>query len=56
LQWIAAYVTEIAGERVPLLVAGDSAGANLSAVAAQRALKVGGPAIRLSGTAASGLG
>lgn len=47
LQWIAGHLTEIAGERVPLLVAGDSAGGNLSAVVAQRALKAGGPAIGL---------
>jgi acetyl esterase len=47
LQWIAGHLTEIAGERVPLLVAGDSAGGNLSAVVAQRALRAGGPAIGL---------
>jgi acetyl esterase len=47
LQWIAGHLTEIAGERVPLLVAGDSAGGNLAAVVAQRALKAGGPAIGL---------
>lgn len=47
LQWIAGHLTEITGERVPLLVAGDSAGGNLSAVMAQRALKAGGPAIGL---------
>jgi acetyl esterase len=45
LQWIAAHLTEIAGERVPLLVAGDSAGGNLAAVVAQRALTAGGPAL-----------
>jgi acetyl esterase len=45
LQWIAAHLSEIAGERVPLLVAGDSAGGNLAAVVAQRALKAGGPAL-----------
>jgi acetyl esterase len=47
LQWIAAHLTEIAGERVPLLVAGDSAGGNLAAVVAQRALTAGGPALEL---------
>jgi acetyl esterase len=47
LQWIAAHLTEIAGERVPLLVAGDSAGGNLAAVVAQRALTAGGPAVEL---------
>ena len=47
LQWIAGHVTEIAGGRVPLLVAGDSAGGNLAAVVAQRALTAGGPEIGL---------
>jgi acetyl esterase len=47
LQWIAGHLTEIVGERVPLVVAGDSAGGNLSAVVAQRALKAGGPPIEL---------
>lgn len=47
LQWIEGHLTEIAGERVPLLVAGDSAGGNLAAVVAQRALQAGGPAIGL---------
>ena len=45
LQWIAGHLTEIAGKRVPLLVAGDSAGGNLAAVVAQRALTAGGPAV-----------
>jgi acetyl esterase len=45
LQWIAGHLTEIAGQRVPLLVAGDSAGGNLAAVVAQRALTAGGPAV-----------
>jgi acetyl esterase len=47
LGWIAGRVPEVAGGPVPLLVAGDSAGANLAAVMAQRALKAGGPAIGL---------
>ena len=47
LQWIAGHLPEIAGERVPLIVAGDSAGGNLAAVVAQRALQAGGPAIGL---------
>ncbi len=47
LLWTAGHLAEIAGERVPLLVAGDSAGGNLSAVMTQRALKAGGPEIGL---------
>ena len=47
LQWIAGHLTEIAGEPVPLIVAGDSAGGNLAAVVAQRALDRGGPAVEL---------
>jgi acetyl esterase len=47
LVWIAGHLTEIAGEQVPLIVAGDSAGGNLAAVVAQRAMKAGGPAIGL---------
>jgi len=47
LLWTAEHLTEIAGQRVPLLVAGDSAGGNLAAVMAQRALRAGGPQIAL---------
>ncbi len=38
---------ELVGARVPLIVAGDGAGGNLSAVMAQRAKAAGGPAIAL---------
>jgi len=47
LEWAAGHVTELAGEPVPLIVAGDSAGGNLAAVVAQRAAAAGGPAIAL---------
>ncbi|HEX6854481.1 MAG TPA: alpha/beta hydrolase [Streptosporangiaceae bacterium] len=43
LQWAAANMGEIAGGEVPLIVMGDSAGGNLSAVMAQRARREGGP-------------
>ena len=45
LQWAAERMPEIAGRDVPLIVMGDSAGGNLSAVIAQRALQAGGPRI-----------
>jgi acetyl esterase len=47
LKWVDAHLDEIAGSRVPLIVAGDSAGGNLSAVVAQRARREGGPAVAL---------
>jgi len=47
LEWAAAHATELAGEPVPLIVAGDSAGGNLAAVVAQRAVAASGPAIAL---------
>jgi len=47
LAWAGARVEELAGSRVPLIVAGDSAGGNLSAVVAQRARAEGGPDISL---------
>ena len=48
LEWIGAHLQEIAGhEDVPLIVAGDSAGGNLSAVMAQRARDRAGPPIAL---------
>lgn len=47
LLWIDAHLEHIAGSRVPLIVAGDSAGGNLAAVLAQRAERDGGPAIAL---------
>jgi acetyl esterase len=47
LQWAESHLDDIAGRRVPLIVAGDSAGGNLAAVVAQRALARGGPALAL---------
>jgi acetyl esterase len=47
LRWVDAHVDEIAGRRVPIVVAGDSAGGNLAAVVAQRAKAQGGPPILL---------
>ena len=41
LKWTAAKVDEIAGRRVPLIVAGDSAGGCLAAVVAQRSREAG---------------
>jgi acetyl esterase len=45
LEWASERMTEIAGHPVPLVVMGDSAGGNLSAVVAQRARDAGGPQI-----------
>jgi acetyl esterase len=45
LLWAHDRVEELAGARVPLIVAGDSAGGNLAAIMAQRAKAAGGPAI-----------
>lgn len=47
LEWAAEHMTEIAGGEVPLIVAGDSAGGNLSAVMALRARDRNGPAIAM---------
>lgn len=47
LRWADEHVEELAGERVPLIVAGDSAGGNLSAIMAQRARDSGGPDVAL---------
>lgn len=47
LEWTAAHMDEIAGREVPLLVAGDSAGGNLSAVMAVRARDRNGPKIAM---------
>lgn len=44
LRWVDAHLEEIAGERVPLIAAGDSAGGNLTAIVAQKA-RAGGPEI-----------
>jgi cation diffusion facilitator CzcD-associated flavoprotein CzcO/acetyl esterase/lipase len=46
LRWVTANIEQIAGADVPLIVAGDSAGANLAAVISQRAREAG-PAIAL---------
>lgn len=43
LQWAHTQAAEIAGGPVPLIVMGDSAGGNLSAVVAQKARDAGGP-------------
>jgi acetyl esterase len=45
LRWIDENLERVAGARLPLVVAGDSAGGNLSAIVAQRARAEGGPAI-----------
>ncbi len=47
LRWADDHLEELAGSRVPLIVAGDSAGGNLSAVVAQRAKAENGPDISL---------
>jgi acetyl esterase len=47
LRWADAHSGDIAGRRVPLIVAGDSAGANLATVTARRARDEGGPEIGL---------
>jgi acetyl esterase/lipase len=45
--WVADNIEEIAGARVPLIVGGDSAGGNLTAIVTQRAKAEGGPEIAL---------
>jgi len=47
LEWVGNHLKEIAGREVPLIVAGDSAGGNLSAVMALRARDRGGPPLAL---------
>lgn len=47
LAWVGANMDELAGSRVPLIVAGDSAGGNLAAVVSQKARDQGGPPITL---------
>jgi len=43
IRWVDEHMEQIAGRRVPLVVAGDSAGGNLSAVVSLRARAAGGP-------------
>jgi acetyl esterase len=47
LRWADEYRAELPGGPVPLIVAGDSAGGNLSAIMAMRARAAGGPPIAL---------
>ncbi|NBE53215.1 alpha/beta hydrolase [Streptomyces boluensis] len=47
LCWVGAHVAELGGDPEALVVAGDSAGGNLSAVVAQQARDEGGPALAL---------
>ncbi|MQA00862.1 MAG: alpha/beta hydrolase fold domain-containing protein [Dehalococcoidia bacterium] len=47
LQWVGEHLGDIAGQDVPIIVAGDSAGGNLAAVMALRARDRGGPEIAL---------
>ncbi len=47
LEWTAAHLDDIAGAEVPIFVAGDSAGGNLSAVMAVRARDRNGPKIAM---------
>lgn len=45
LQWVAGHIAEHRGDPARLAIAGDSAGGNLAAVAANRAAEDGGPAL-----------
>lgn len=47
LRWVDAQMEALVGRRVPLIVAGDSAGANLATVVARRARDRAGPEIAL---------
>lgn len=47
LEWTAAHLQSIAGDEVPLMVAGDSAGGNLAAVVALRARDRQGPKLAM---------
>jgi acetyl esterase len=47
LRWVDAHLEEIAGAGVPLVVAGDSAAGNLSAILAVKARDAGGPQIAM---------
>lgn len=44
LRWTADHLDDLVGGPAPVIVAGDSAGGNLAAVVAQRAVREGGPA------------
>ncbi|GAA4906121.1 acetyl esterase [Actinomycetospora succinea] len=45
LRWVDEHVETLAGARVPIIAAGDSAGGNLTAIVARRARDAGGPAL-----------
>jgi len=47
LRWAAESMTDIAGRPVPLIIAGDSSGGNLAAVAARKARDEDGPQVDL---------
>jgi len=47
LEWTAKNIEQIAGKRVPIIVAGDSAGGNLAAVVVRQARDHAGPTIHL---------
>ena len=45
LEWAASHVEDVAGARVPLIVAGEGAGGNLAAVVARWSFERAGPAV-----------
>jgi len=48
LRWVAEHLEEVAGQRLPLIVAGEDAGGNLAAVVARRSAEAAaGPAVDL---------